>query len=147
VRLTDLPWNRVWAVAFGVGFLLLGAAGFVVSLGRPPLDPVGVPLLIVFTANPLQSVVTMATGAVLLVPGLRSLHAARTVNRVMGTLLLAFGIAGLYLIGTPANVLALNSSDVLVQFAASAFLLGAGYGADRGASTPPAANPAAPPAG
>ena len=22
MRLTDLPWNRVWAVAFGVGFLL-----------------------------------------------------------------------------------------------------------------------------
>lgn len=130
-RLAELSWNRLFAMAFGVAFLLLGTAAFAVSFGRDPLDPVGVPLLVVFTANPLQSVVTLATGAVLLVPGIRSLTAARRVNRVVGTLLLVGGIAGLYLIGTPANVLALNASDVLVQFAASAFLLGASFGADR----------------
>jgi len=138
VRPAELTWNRLWAIVLGLGFIALGIAGFIVSLGRPPLDPVGVPLLIVFTANPLQSVVTLATGAVLLVPGLRSLAAARAVNRVMGALLLGFGIAGLYLIGTPANVLALNASDVLVQFAASAVLLGAGFGADRRAAAPSA---------
>lgn len=131
-RLTELPWNRLFAIALGIGFLVLGAAGLIVSYGRPPLDPEGVPLLIVLTVNPLQSVLTMATGAVLLVPGLRSLGAARRANAIMGALLLAFGIAGLYLIGTPANVLALNASDMLLQFAASAILLGASFGADRG---------------
>lgn len=125
-------WNRLFAVAIGAGFLLLGAIGFLVSLGTPPLDPAGVPLLLVLTVNPLQSVVTMATGALLLVPGLRSHAAARNVNRVMGALLLTFGIAGLYVIGTPANLLAVNAADVLLQFAASALLLGASFGADRG---------------
>lgn len=49
----------------------------------------------------------------------------------MGTALLLFGIAGLYLIGTPANVLALTASDVLVNFAAASLLLPASLGADR----------------
>lgn len=130
-RLAALTWNRLFAIAFGIVFLLLGAAAVAVSFGRPPFDPAGVPLLIVFTANSVQGVVTLVTGAVLLVPGIRSLRAARLVNRIMGTVLLVGGIAGLYLIGTPANVLALNASDVLVQFTASAFLLGASFGADR----------------
>lgn len=133
MRLADLTWNRSFAVGLGAAFLLLGAAGFVVSFGTPPLDPLGVPLIAYFTANPLHSVVSMAIGAVLLVAGLRSLAAARRVNAVMGTFLLLFGIAGLYLIGTPANVLALTASDVLVHFASAALLLPASLGADRAA--------------
>jgi len=133
VRLADLTWNRSFAVGLGAAFLLLGAAGFVVSFGTPPLDPLGVPLVAYFTANPLHSVVSMAIGAVLLVAGLRSLAAARRLNAVMGTFLLLFGIAGLYLIGTPANVLALTASDVLVHFASAALLLPASLGADRAA--------------
>lgn len=131
MSLADVTWNRLFAVGTGAAFLLLGAAGFVVSFGTPPLDPVGVPLIAYFTANPLHSVVTMAIGTVLLVAGLRSLAAARPVNAVMGTALLLFGIAGLYLIGTPANVLALTASDVLVNFAAASLLLPASLGADR----------------
>jgi len=133
VRLADLTWNRALAVGLGAAFLLLGVAGFVVSFGTPPLDPLGVPLIAYFTANPLHSVVTMAIGGVLLVAGLRSLAAARRVNAIMGTFLLLFGIAGLYLIGTPANVLALTASDVLVHFASAALLLPASLGADRAA--------------
>lgn len=124
-------YNRLFAAAFGLLFLALGAAGFVVSFGRPPLDVEGVPLLGFFTANPLQSVLSMATGAVLLVPALTSSRTARRVNAILGAALLASGIAGLYVIGTPANVLALNATDILLQFAAAAFLLGASLGADR----------------
>ncbi|GAA1694550.1 hypothetical protein GCM10009792_13270 [Microcella alkalica] len=133
MRLADLTWNRSFAIGLGAAFLLLGAAGFVVSFGTPPLDPVGVPLIAYFTANPLHSVVSMAIGAVLLVAGLRSLAVARRVNAIMGTALLLLGIAGLYLIGTPANVLALTASDVLVYFASASLLLPASLGADRGA--------------
>lgn len=124
-------WNRLVALGFGFVFLALGAAGFVASFGSPPLDVEGVPLLVFFTVNPLQSVLSMAIGAVLLVPALQSTSAARRVNSIMGAVLLASGIAGLYLIGTPANVLALNATDALLQFAAAAFLLGASLGADR----------------
>lgn len=131
VRSARVAWNRLLAIGIGALFLTLGAIGFVVSFGQPPLDPEGTLVVGYFTVNPLQSVLTMATGAVLLVPGIRSLPAARRVNRILGALLLAAGIAGLYLIGTPANVLALSPADVVLQFASSALLLGAGFGADR----------------
>ncbi len=131
IHLSRVTWNRLLAIGVGALFLLLGVVGFVVSFGQPPLDPEGMLVVGYFTVNPLQSVLTLATGAVLLVPGIRSLPAARRVNRIMGALLLASGIAGLYVIGTPANILALSPADVVLQFATSALLLGAGFGADR----------------
>lgn len=137
VRPARVAWNRLLAIGVGALFLILGAVGLVVSFGQPPLDPEGVLVVAYFTVNPLQSVLTMATGAVLLVPGIRSLAAARRVNRVLGALLLAAGIAGLYVIGTPANILALSPADIVLQFAASAFLLGASFGADRQSDDPP----------
>ncbi|KQV25875.1 MULTISPECIES: DUF4383 domain-containing protein [unclassified Microcella] len=133
MHLADLTANRAFAVGLGAAHLLLGAVGFVVSFGTPPLDPAGVLVIAYFTANPLHSVVSMAIGGVLIVAGLRSLAAARRVNAIMGTFLLVFGVAGLYLIGTPANVLALTPSDVLVLFASAALLLPASLGADRAA--------------
>jgi hypothetical protein len=70
---------------------VIGAVKFVVSFGLPPLDLVGVQLPGEVTVNPVQSVVTVAVGAALLVPGIHSLSAARRANSTLGTILLIGG--------------------------------------------------------
>jgi len=45
------------------------------------------------------------------------------------------GLAGLFVIGTGVNVLALNGADNVVHFASAVLLLAVGLGADRPVKT------------
>jgi hypothetical protein len=115
--------NRIVGVVIGAGFVLLGIAGFV-------LPPGGV-LLWLLQVNPAQNIAHLALGAVLVAAALVGQRASRRTNAIVGAVFLVLGIAGLFLVGSEGNVLALNSADNALHFAASVVLLAVGLGADR----------------
>jgi hypothetical protein len=79
--------------------------------------------------------VHIVVGAALVMAGLSALGPARTINRVAGALALVIGLAGLYVVGTPANVLALNLQDHVLHFATAILLLAASLGTEQPART------------
>lgn len=54
-------------------------------------------------------------------------------NTVVGAAYLLLGVAGFFLVGTAANILALNVPDHFLHLASAVVLLAIGVGADRGA--------------
>ncbi|HEY4224469.1 MAG TPA: DUF4383 domain-containing protein [Pseudolysinimonas sp.] len=126
--------NRLLATILGAVYLVIGAAGFFVSSGYPLAGTGGGLLLGIFEVNVAHSAAHILIGAALLMAGLSSVRAARTVTTVVGTAYLVLGLVGLFVIGGPFNVLALNGADNVLHFASSVVLLAVGLGADR--STP-----------
>jgi hypothetical protein len=49
----------------------------------------------------------------------------------VGAVYLLVGILGLFLVGSEANILALNSADNVLHFASAVVLLGIGLSADK----------------
>ncbi|GAA2578770.1 hypothetical protein GCM10009862_17540 [Microbacterium binotii] len=90
-------------------------------------------LLGIFAVNPLHNVALLLIGAALLVAGLANVRAAKTVNTVVGAAYLLLGVAGFFLVGTAANILALNVPDHFLHLGSAVVLLAIGVGADRGA--------------
>ena len=109
--------NRVVGLVGGAGFVVLGVIGFFVN----PLFTVGV--------NPLQNAVHLLVGAALLTCAI--VGGSPRCNAITGTALLAVGIAGLFIISSPLNVLNVNGATNLLHFASAACLLAVGLGARR----------------
>jgi hypothetical protein len=122
--------NRVVAGLFGIVYLLVGAAGFVVTTGVDLAATSGA-TLVFFEVNPLHNVVHLAIGAALLGSALRSAWAATVANTVVGGVYLVVGLVGLFLIGSGANILALNGADNVLHMASALLLLGVGLAGDR----------------
>lgn len=125
--------NRIVAVVFGAVYLLVGALGFAVTGGVGFFATEGGLLLGIFEVNPAHNIAHLAIGAALLIAGLASARAARTVNTIVGAAYLALGIVGFFLVDTAANVLALNTFDHFLHLGSALVLLGVGLGAERGA--------------
>jgi hypothetical protein len=122
--------NRIAALAGAAVFALVGGWGLVAALA--PADPLLGPLIagVFGTSVPLAALhlviaLTLAVGAI------RGERLARPLNVAAGTLLLALGMVGLFIVSTPANTLALNGADNVLHFAASSGLLATGLGAAR----------------
>ena len=113
--------SRVVALALGIGYLLVGALGFTANSTDWFLG--------ILSVNPAANVLHLVTGAVLVAISF-SRHAP-LLDAIVGTLLLALGIAGLFIIATPFNVLAVNGAANLLHFASAAVLLAVGLGARR----------------
>ena len=124
--------NRLLGTVFGVVYLLVGLAGFAVTGGVGLVSTKGNPLIL-FEVNPLHNVIHLAIGAVLLLAARSSVMAARAANTTVGAVYLLVGVLGLFIIGTAANILALNSADNVLHFSSALLLLGIGIGAYRGA--------------
>jgi hypothetical protein len=126
--------NRIAAITGAAVFALVGGWGLVAALG-PVADPAVGPLVagVLSTSVPLASL-HLAIATALAVGGIRGERLARPLNVAVGTLLLALGIFGLFVVGTPANVFALNGADNVLHFAASSGLLATGLGAARARS-------------
>jgi hypothetical protein len=60
---------------------------------------------------------------------------AKAVNSTVGGVYLLVGIVGLFLVGSSANILALNGADNVLHFASAILLLGVGLSADRSPSS------------
>ena len=123
--------NRVVATVAGIVYLLTGVAGFLVTTGVGFVDTPGGLLLGIFEVNGLQNLIHILIGAALLIAGLVGARAARTVNGVAGAAFLVLGLAGLFVVGTGFNVLAINGADNAVHFGSAALLLAVGLGAER----------------
>lgn len=125
--------NRIVATVFGAFYLFVGLLGFVATDGVGYLATQGGLLFWIFEVNPFHNTAHILIGLVLLVGGLSGIQAAKIVNVVIGAAYLLLGIAGFFLVGTPANILALNAPDHFLHLASALVLLGIGLGADRGA--------------
>jgi len=123
--------NRLVATVFGAVYILVGLLGFAVTGGVGFLATEGGMLLGIFMVNPLHNVAHLLIGAALLIAGLVSARAAKTVNIVVGAAYLLLGIVGFFLVGTALNILALNAFDHFLHLASAIVLLGIGIAADR----------------
>ncbi|WP_265520616.1 DUF4383 domain-containing protein [Oerskovia flava] len=133
--MTSSP-NRLLGAVFGAVYLLVGLAGFAVTSGVGFAGTEGANLL-VFAVNPLHNVIHLAIGAALLLAATRSVSAARSVNTTVGAVYLLVGVVGLFLVGSAANIIALNGADNVLHLASALILLGAGLGAEKSAERRP----------
>lgn len=131
--MTQSP-NRLLGILFGAVYILIGLLGFTVTNGLDFLATEGGLLLGFLEVNNLHNVAHILIGAALLLAGISNKHAARTVNSTMGFAFLVLGFAGLLLVGSSMNVLALNSADNVLHFASAVALLAVGLGADKRAT-------------
>ncbi|MBI5162126.1 MAG: DUF4383 domain-containing protein [Micrococcales bacterium] len=122
--------NRLAALIAGAAFLAIGALGFAASGGSGFVSTTGGLLFGVLPVNGLQNLVHLLLGGALVTAALVFRASARTTNQVIGTLFLALGIAGLFLAGTPANVLAVGAVGNLLHFSAAVVLLAVGLGVE-----------------
>lgn len=123
--------NRIVATVFGAVYLLVGLLGFAVTGGVGFIATEGGLLLGIFEVNPLHNVAHLLIGAALLVAGLANARAAKGVNTTVGAVYLLLGIIGFFLVGTAANILALNTADHFLHLASAVVLLGVGLGTER----------------
>jgi Domain of unknown function (DUF4383) len=125
--------NRIVATVFGAVYVLVGLLGFAVTGGVGFIATEGGLLLGIFQVNPLHNIAHILIGAALLIAGITSATASKTVNIVVGGAYLLLGIVGFFLTGTAANILALNTADHFLHLASAIVLLGVGLGAERSA--------------
>jgi hypothetical protein len=125
--------NRIVATIFGAVYLLVGLLGFAFTGGVGFVATQGGLLLGIFEVNPLHNVAHLLIGAALLIAGLSSATAAKTVNTIIGAVYLLLGIVGFFLVGTALNILALNTPDHFLHLASAIVLLGTGIAADKAA--------------
>ncbi len=127
--------NRLLATIFGVVYVLIGIAGFFVTSGVGFFDTSGGLLLGIFEVNLLHNVAHVVIGAALLIGGLSGVRPAKTINSVVGAAYLLLGLAGLFVVGSAFNILAINGADNVLHFGSAALLLAVGLGAERGTTT------------
>ncbi len=128
--------NRLVAIIVGAVYLLIGIGGFAVSMDIGFFAVPGGLLFGLLEVNGLHNVVHIVLGATLLLAGISGPPAAKTVNGVVGAACLVLGLVGLFIVGTPYNVLAINGVDNVLHFGTSVGLLAVGLGAERVARTP-----------
>jgi hypothetical protein len=116
---------------FGATYLIVGLAGFTVSEGHTFAGHDGGKLLGVFMVNPLHNVAHLAVGALLLGAAYAGARSARVANAAVGGVYLLLGAVGLFVLGSSANILALNSPDNVLHLASALVLLGAGLAAPK----------------
>jgi hypothetical protein len=102
---------------------------------------IGVGIVALVTGRPWFAGILFVAVAGLVTAALLGMSPARRANIVAGTVWLALGIAGLFFIGTPANILGLVAADEVLLFAAATLQLAAGLGARRDQVEPAKAAP------
>jgi hypothetical protein len=115
-------FGGVYLVLGIVGFFLTGLAGFTTTEGET---------LILFDVNPLHNFTHLIVGAVWLAAATKD-STAKLVSLGIGGVLVALGLIGFFLVGTGANVLALNHPDNVLHIATGALALFFGVTAEGG---------------
>ncbi|HYN97909.1 MAG TPA: DUF4383 domain-containing protein [Pilimelia sp.] len=128
--LTSRHLNTVAGLGLGAVFVLAGLAGFFVSGGHHVVGQSGGELLGSFQVNVLHNLVHLAVGAGLVAAAIASSRAARAANTAFGVLYLALSLAGLFLVGTAANIVALNGADNALHLVLGLALTGVGLRAN-----------------
>jgi hypothetical protein len=123
--------NTPVGLAFGAVFVLVGLTGFFVSGGHHAVGQSGGELLGLFQVNVLHNVVHLLVGTVMIASAIVGDRAAKTANTVFGLSYLVLFVAGLFLVGTGANIIALNGADNLLHLVLGLALTAVGLGTDR----------------
>ncbi|AMM19248.1 hypothetical protein AX769_02745 [Frondihabitans sp. PAMC 28766] len=108
--------NRLLGVVAGIVFMLVGLLGFVIATPYPFATPQGGVLIGLFESNALLALIHTLVGAALLLAGLASATLAKVANMLIGIGLFLFGVYGLFLGHTEANIFALNSGTIVLHF-------------------------------
>ncbi len=116
--------NRILALVCAALLVGLGVLGLVLPAGTVP-----------FAGHLLQSVIHFALGAALAVGAAIGVRASRAINAIVGTTLLVLGLVGLFLAGSPNDVLGVSAAGNAIHFAFAVVLLAAGLGAERPTSS------------
>ncbi|HYY10877.1 MAG TPA: DUF4383 domain-containing protein [Kineosporiaceae bacterium] len=124
------PVNVLVGYVFGAVYLLVGLLGFAVTSGVGFAATDGKSLL-GFEVNPLHNIVHLLVGAALVLAARQGLASSRAVNTAVGGVYLLVAVLGLFILGSSANILALNGADNVLHFASAAVLLGVGLAADK----------------
>jgi hypothetical protein len=114
--------NRTVAAIFGVVYLIVGAYGFI-GAGDDNM------LIGLFEVNALHNIVHVVIGLVLLW-GAMSTPMAVMMNRVVGIVLIALGILGIF-VENPLDLIPIGGNDVWLHLASGVILLGAGLMSGR----------------
>ncbi|MGH3328331.1 MAG: DUF4383 domain-containing protein [Streptomycetales bacterium] len=117
--------NQLLGYAFGAVYVLVGLVGFAVTQGVGLAATQG-HNLIIFEVNPLHNIVHVAVGLLLGLGAMRGAGPARVVNALVGGVYLAVGIAGLFILDSALNILALNHPDNILHLASALLLLAVG---------------------
>ncbi len=113
---------------FGAVYLMVGIVGFFITPGVDFAGTEGKNLLF-FEVSPLHNIVHLLIGALL--GAAASVKAAKSANTAVGAAYLLVGIVGLFLVGSSANIIALNGADIVLHFGSAILLFAVGLGADR----------------
>jgi hypothetical protein len=114
--------NRTVAAIFGVVYLIVGAYGFI-GAGDDNM------LIGLFEVNALHNIVHVVIGLVLLW-GAMSTPMAVMMNRVVGIVLIALGILGIF-VENPLDLIPISGNDVWLHLVSGVILLGAGLMSGR----------------
>jgi len=114
--------NRTVAAIFGVVYLIVGAYGFI-GAGDDNM------LIGLFEVNALHNIVHVVIGLVLLW-GAMSTPMAVMLNRLVGIVLIALGILGIF-VENPLDLIPIGGNDVWLHLASGVILLGAGLMSGR----------------
>lgn len=115
---------RLFANVFGAVYVAVGLIGFALT-GFDGFAATEGPRLLLFEVNPLHNIVHVLIGVALLAASATGLQMARRSTAVIGAVYAAVGIAGFAVIGTAANILALNVADNLLHLATAVVAFGA----------------------
>jgi hypothetical protein len=123
--------NRMMGALVGGVFLLIGALGFAVTGDVRFFGTPGALLFGQLEVNAAQNLLHLLGGAALSTAAAVGVSAARTTNAIGGALCLMLGLMGLFLVGSPANFVAVNPLANLLHFAAAVLLLAVGLGVEQ----------------
>lgn len=123
--------NSIAAFASGAVFVVAGLSGFLVSGGHQAAGPDGGLLLNLFQVNVLHNMLHIVAGAVLIAAAIVGSRPAKAANTGVGLLYLALFAGGLFLLGSGANLIALNGADNVLHLGLGAALSAVGLAADR----------------
>ena len=130
--------NRVIGLIFGAIFIVIGLVGFTATTGVEFFATNGGLLIGLFEVNLAHNLLHLVIGAALFIAALASPTISALVNAGSGAVFLLLGLAGLFLVDSPYNFLALNVADNVLHFASAAVLLAVGLGALKPAPKPAA---------
>jgi hypothetical protein len=130
--------NRVIGLIFGAIYIVIGLVGFTATTGVGFFATNGGLLLGIFEVNLAHNLAHRVIGAALFIAALAGARISALVNAGVGAAYLALGVAGLFLVDSQFNFLALNVADNVLHFASAAVLLAVGLGALKPAPKPAA---------
>ncbi|MTV24407.1 DUF4383 domain-containing protein [Nitriliruptoraceae bacterium ZYF776] len=119
-----------WA---GVAYTSAGIVGFAVT-GVHQFTRRSGEMLLGVELNPLLNTVHLAAGLILLAASASSVPAARTATHLAAAAFGVVGLLGIALVGTPANVLAVNGAGNLLHLATAGAATACAFAAGRHAA-------------